>query len=442
MLKFWGHIEDVVRRIRPVQIAAAGIVILASVVAVMVLKDVDHYGRYIESMWLQRDYLVAWLVAILLGMLIVVLPVKDKLLLQSYWWAKVFVVLIFMLFYEGKYDVLDAYQYIRWDPTDSAFTVMQTNTMLVCWFASALMRLLDSYHAVKVIFAFIGLWGVYFTVRAAEIYLGERVRQFQLLLFFYPTILFWSSILGKEPLQFFGIGLLLYGYFRCMSSETNRGKDLLVMFLGILATVAIRKWYILPVGAMLTVGFWNRTGKIAKIATVLMVVMVINTTLLSFFKKSDDVTEIFEDFTETFAADGGSSQEVTMDLSSPMAIVKYLPYGAFTAVYRPLPFDINNAFALLAAVENCFLLYITYLALRRLRLRDFKQPLNLSLIVYVFTWSLLYAIPSSMNLGTAVRYKLGLLPVLLLVLVRILQTEKLNVAVAPQALQIKEEFSC
>ncbi|OLD95659.1 MAG: hypothetical protein AUI36_46090 [Cyanobacteria bacterium 13_1_40CM_2_61_4] len=113
---------------------------------------------------------------------------------------------------------------------------------------------------------------------------------------------------------------------------------------------------------------------------------------------------------------GGSGQEPPRPLTSVGSVVTFLPLGLFTALFRPLPGEVPNPFGVMAGVENVALLLFAAFAALRARLRDFRDPVVLWAVAVLGAWGSLYAFLSYSNLGSAARFKLQILPVLLLLL--------------------------
>ena len=113
---------------------------------------------------------------------------------------------------------------------------------------------------------------------------------------------------------------------------------------------------------------------------------------------------------------GGSGQEPPQPLTSVGSVVTFLPLGLFTALFRPLPGEVPNPFGVMAGVENVALLLFAGFAVLRARLRDVLDPVVLWAVALLGAWASLYAFLSYSNLGSAVRFKLQILPVLLLLL--------------------------
>src|SRR2546428_6339686 len=113
---------------------------------------------------------------------------------------------------------------------------------------------------------------------------------------------------------------------------------------------------------------------------------------------------------------GGSGQEPAQPLTSVGSVVTFLPLGLFTALFRPLPGEVPNAFGVMAGVENVALLLFAGVAALRARLRDFLDPVVLWAAAPLGGWASNYAFLSYSQLGGAARLQLPLLPALLPVL--------------------------
>jgi len=130
------------------------------------------------------------------------------------------------------------------------------------------------------------------------------------------------------------------------------------------------------------------------------------------------IKEILEEMSyvsRVMAQYGSSSIEVTSINSIADYVVQYIP-NLFTAIYRPMVWEISNAFTLIAAIENVILLYFTFKHVL-FRLPSIFRIKYLSfLFVFIIIWSLPYSIISSANLGAAARFKLQIIPLILIII--------------------------
>lgn len=182
------------------------------------LDLVIELGSNIPQADIGSDYMIGVIWAAFLGVSILAwpLPFRDRKALMVVWLIKSVITLGFMLLYEANYETLDAYSYFYDARQDDVSFLTEIglgngtqNISALAWLHNQVIP--DSYHAMKVSFSMVGLLAVYIFYRAAVIFLRrENIRVFYILALF-PSILFWSSILGKEPIILFGMALYTHG---------------------------------------------------------------------------------------------------------------------------------------------------------------------------------------------------------------------------------------
>jgi hypothetical protein len=400
------------------------------------LTLVTALGVYIRPHDLAADYITAWFVGILLGAFIMVWPVplRERLALLAFWVAKLLITLGFMLFYEAYYTSLDSLGYYAtakdplFDPRNIAWGSGTENAMSLTWLAAQVLP--ESYHGIKVVWAMMGLVGVYLFYLAGCRVMGKRDLRLFFLLAFTPSILFWSSIVGKDPVTFLGIAMYSYAVIELHYSLKLR--YVLIGLAGVAIAAAIRLWMApimaVPVVALLLWRQKRTSGRVAIIAiaatSLYFAYPWVRAKLIG--ESTADLISLAGGISQSWAT-GGSSQ-VLAPITSASDFIKFLPLGIFTALFRPLPGEVNNPFGLLAGLENLGLVCLLLLAVRRLRWKLFADPLVIWAVVFVLTWSSVYSLLSYQNLGTAVRFRLQILPVLLLLLLYLALKHKLDPA--------------
>jgi hypothetical protein len=120
----------------------------------------------------------------------------------------------------------------------------------------------------------------------------------------------------------------------------------------------------------------------------------------------------------------GSTQYINVQFNSLFDIAAFLPVAAFTALFRPLPGELMNPFGLLASIENAWLLVLVFLSFRHSRWPDVRHPVILWAIMFLVFWAAVYGFVSSYNLGTGMRYRQQIFPILLAVLLYLSQRTK------------------
>ncbi|TAJ23338.1 MAG: hypothetical protein EPO64_11400, partial [Nitrospirae bacterium] len=199
-----------------------------------------HFSKDVRRE-IELDYAVGllWWLVIAVGLWLLGGGDRNHLLVA--WSAKFFIVFVAMLFYEYKYRYnLDAFGYL-----DAALTGRYHMYSDVNWFQESWVPTLTKtietgdvsdklvktagtenmvrivliisqitgpyYHALKVVYAFLGFVGACFAYRAVVVIMGRPFLPAFYGLMLYPSILFWSSILGKDPVFLLFIGLYAYG---------------------------------------------------------------------------------------------------------------------------------------------------------------------------------------------------------------------------------------
>ncbi|MGH9203972.1 MAG: hypothetical protein ACRD2A_22320, partial [Vicinamibacterales bacterium] len=87
--------------------------------------------------------------------------------------------------------------------------------------------------------SWLAYWGLFLFYRAFKIAVPDgRWETYARLLFFLPSLVFWSSLMGKEPWMVFALGIATYGVGRAFSGRAARG--VLLIGLGIWFMALIR----------------------------------------------------------------------------------------------------------------------------------------------------------------------------------------------------------
>jgi hypothetical protein len=274
----------------------------------------------------------------------------------------------------------------------------------------------DSFHALKMTFAMIGLVGIYLLYRAAEALLGRSSAGAFWALMLYPTVLFWSGIFGKDPLVLLGIAVYVLGVVQVSTQRSPRHLGMVLA--GVALASAVRVWMgpilllpcVLVVLARLRSVLW-RWAMTAGLAVVLASLATVTMERLS-IDDAEDLVQATRMVTDNFGTSNSALQR-DVEVNSTWDLVARTPQGLFDTYFRPLPGDVDNLFGLLAGFENLFLLAMAGWALTRFRFAYLKNAMFYWSVLLLLTWGLAYSLVTYRDLGTAVRFKLQILPVLL-----------------------------
>ncbi len=405
-----------------IAIAIAGIALGCVLSQSGVQHFIESSGVNVPTDDVVRDYAwgVAW--ACILLVLILVCPIRwaHKKLLAAGWMVKCFVALVLMLPYEEYYPGADCWTYFQrahFGLAELTPRLSQGGADLITWLGALHLAVgPDSYHAMKLSFAMWGLVGVYLCYLAAELLLDRAAPWMFWGLLLYPSILFWSTILGKDPLILAAIGLNAWGVVNFVVLRKN--TSLLAVLVGAGAASAIRIWMgpilILPCLLILGLRIQSPAKRLAAVLLVGITLAVLAPAAAERLRldRAADLLEATQTLTGGWDR-ANSSLKLDVELNSTWDLMLFTPQSVFIAFFRPLPGDVPTAFGWFAGFENLGLLLLSLWALLRVRLRHFRNPLFLWAVALLITWGLAYSIVAYKDLGTAARFKLQILPVML-----------------------------
>ncbi len=342
---------------------------------------------------------------------------KDYLKL---WLIKSFVTLIFMLLYEYVYN-LDAYMYYAralYIEEVSFFNNATDNVIMLTKILSHFVG--ESFYSLKITYSLMGFIGLIFFYKCYLYILKKNniesfvQKEFMYVLFLFPTIIFWSSTLGKEPLTLFFVGMFTYNFIKSVDSYNL--ENIFFVVLSIIGVTFIRPWWGVIFTIVIILSMINFKSKVQMIIVSLL--LPFSFYIIWIILSARGMTSIDQLFhhmylTSTQMANGNSAIAVN-DISTLWGYLYYYIPNLFTTLFRPMFYEVTNMFTLLSAIENIILLYLflRYILFKPIEILNNKHLRILA--IFIFVWSLIYVIISPTNLGTAVRFKLQILPIILI----------------------------
>jgi len=262
-------------------------------------------------------------------------------------------------------------------------------------------------------FAFIGLICFYraFTLT----FEGADTRRYAILLFFLPSLLFWTADVSKEAIMTFALGLVAYGAAKIL--RHRRGGITLIVIGSVLAGF-VRPNELLLVAAGLVVAImimpsspWRNLSGLRRILSFvfLSAVLGISIYLTVHFLHGKGGSLSLQQISQNNSGHGSS---VVAYSSSP----SHYPKDVYTVLFDPLPINAHGKGELLAAIENMILIGVMLTSWRQLRVlvrASFARPYVMMCIVYSLTF--LYAFAALGDLGLITRERTLLLPFMLVI---------------------------
>ena len=383
---------------------------------------IENSGVNIPTREVVVDYAggVAWACVLLLFVLTWPVSWAHKRLLVGGWLVKCFVALVVMLPYEQQYPGLDCWTYFQrahLGLAELSPRVMNGGADLVVWLGALHLKVgPDSYQAMKLSFAMIGLVGVYLFFRAAKALLGHPSPVAFWALLLYPSVLFWSTILGKDPLILAAISLYAWGVVNV--ALRGRSAYLVAVLVGIGAASVVRIWMgpILVLPCLLVLGM-----RISSLLWRLSAVALIGLTLVFLAPATADRLQL-DKAADILGRQPEPSTTVGMRIRRSRLTPNSILSGISCYPLRKECSSLSSAHSLemsitfsecSPAVRISGSSLLAASALLRIRLIHFRNHLFLWSTVLLLTWGLAYSVVAYKDLGTAVRFKLQIIPVML-----------------------------
>ena len=280
----------------------------------------------------------------------------------------------------------------------------------------------SNFFGSTLVFAFAAFWGCWFLYRAFTIAVpdGDH-RRYALLLFLWPSLLFWPSSIGKDSWMLLTLGLAALGTAKLL---TRQRWGYLLIGAGLALAALVRPHVSLLVFAAIAVAFLvgrrsvNRIPGQVSLAGITKVIgivaLLVAGSLLApatarFLKldelSSSTVTSAL-DQTQVQTSQGGSAYRPV----NPNSPIGY-PVAVATVLFRPVPGEVRGVSANLSGLEGMALLLIVATSWRRLwsavrRLRS--QPYVAFAAAYVAMFA--YAFSAIANFGILARERVQVVP--------------------------------
>jgi hypothetical protein len=269
-------------------------------------------------------------------------------------------------------------------------------------------------------FSWLGFLGLFLFSRAFTIAVPEgRARLYARFVFFLPSLAFWPSSIGKEAWMMLALGVAAFGAARLLSGRTWRG--ILIVGLGMWMAALVRPHMAALVGVALAAGYLLRRPRqelrqLAPFAKGLSMMVLAVVAAVAVVRAERFLSDAGVE-TNQGVAGAQNSLVATTSLGGsyfPPSVLRSpanAPNAVLTVLFRPLPHEAHNTQAMLASLENSFLLLFMLVripwglaALRSMR----RQPYLAFALAY--TVMFIVAFSSFANFGLLVRERVQVLP--------------------------------
>jgi hypothetical protein len=399
-------------------------------VAQKFLSFVVDSGHLILKDGMGRDYLIGVITSVILGFSILFWPIskihKQDLILI--WFLRTVLTLGLLIFFESSHSQ-DSYYYFNDALNGTCYTCSggierAGPAYRLVTFLTGLNHVIpDSYHGLKVFFSMIGMLACYLFYKCTVLLLGSENRKIFYFFTLFPSLFFWSSVIDKGTIIIFAMAVYAYGTISW--HKTKKIIFFAPILSGIFIVFHFRVWMAGIAAFPLVILFLTSDIKLYKKIALALASLIITFFLGKQFILSIQIENTLDSLlhwlnilsTKDLYTVSGSGRTVNLQLNTWSDIFSFLPLGIFTALFRPLPWELPSLLGILAGFENIFLLVLLFIAFLKTRWENIKKSIFMWLFFLILTWASCFSLISYQNFGTAIRYKAQILPFILLLIV-------------------------
>jgi hypothetical protein len=277
--------------------------------------------------------------------------------------------------------------------------------------------------AAFLIMSFLAFIGITCFYRAFTLtFSGAGNRRYGYLVFFLPSLIFWTADVSKEGIMIFLLGVLTYGCAQVLARQGGFRGWLLILA-GCAGSIFIRPNVMLlllgaftiamifrPLSASVKFEPARRTTSLLFLATIVVVVMFLTLHFLPGLHGSVNLSQINKNNQGPGSGFGSSGVGYSQ---SPLAY----PKDVYVVLFDPLPFNAHSSGEKFQALQNTVLLVMLVASLRNLRILPraaFARPYLI--MCFAFVVSFCYFFASLGNLGLIAREATVMVPLYLALL--------------------------
>ena len=271
------------------------------------------------------------------------------------------------------------------------------------------------------VFSFMSFVGIMFFYRAFTLTFGGfGSHRYGYLIFFLPSLVFWTSDVSKEAIMIFLLGVIAYGCARILAHR-GTGNWLLILACSAGAAFIRPNQLVLALGGFAVAMMFRPSGhgrfepgrrftSLVAAAAMVGIGMFVTLHFLPGLHGSLPLQQIAKNNSGTGAGFGSSGVPYSSNLL-------YYPRDVFVVLFDPLLFNAHGGGQLFEAVENTVVLVVVVASLRNLRIlprASLARPYLL--MCTIFTALFCYFFASLGNLGLITRETTVVLPFFLVIL--------------------------
>lgn len=288
-----------------------------------------------------------------------------------------------------------------------------------------------SYFITTFLFALLsyaGIWRLFLLFN--ELYPGME-KKFSWAILFMPSLLFWGSAILKDTITFSAACWVTYCIYQIFITKNKRLKYSIYLVIASFVIISIKAYIFVALfpGATIWI-LYDRIQSIKSaffrilIAPLIISIGILGSSFLlsslggslgayaSIDKAINKAIITKNDLTRD--AYGQNSFDIGEMDGSIGSIISKFPVALTAGLFRPFLWDVRNPVMLISALENTFLLLLTFRVFFRLGLfKVFRTIFSSPLLIFSFVFVIFFSFSvglSTANFGALVRYKIPSIP--------------------------------
>lgn len=289
------------------------------------------------------------------------------------------------------------------------------------------------YYAVHVVFwCFMSFTGLVAIFKLLHPIIKNKTKELVFAVFLLPSVLFWGSGVLKEGILLFALGMLIYHFYQILYNKFSLLA--LVWITGSLILLVLIKGYVLLalIPGLTSLFIVKITGNKhigLKFALTHLAILIIATNLYHIDRELDVLFYLYQkqkDFINVAELmDAGSFIKTRIFEPNWKSLVLNTPEAIFNVLARPFVFESSSIFTLAAATENLLIMIVALLFVSFYKKPEKeKLPLLFFSVFFVISLAAIIGLVTPI-LGAIVRYKIPLLPFVLIIFILLFDKERL-----------------
>lgn len=307
----------------------------------------------------------------------------------------------------------------------------------------------QTYLPTCIMFSMVSYWGIWKCFRFFNHFFPNSEKIMAISFLFFPTLVFWGSGLGKDSISLGAICGMVVCAYQIFIFREKVLKNVLGFILTLYVLFIVKAYipiaFLLPLSLSVAFSYFGtiKSG-LAKVIVfpVLLILLGGFAFLFIDYIQSSFLSAGMDSFTEKILASNqnlqaaGSAFDLGIkpeNINSIADMGPFFPKAVIATWYRPWLWEAKNPAMLLSAFEGTFLTVLTIIiCFRGFFVKTIYTILSNSILFSLFFYCIIFSGLiglSTSNFGTLVRYKIPMLPFLVLVMLmtnKILKEKKLT----------------